>query len=130
MKTIFLIASFLFSLVVYSQSHGSVSGTITDLEMNGEPLLFANIELKDTEWGAQTNLNGNFEMSGITPGKYILAIGFPGYETLEIPIEVSENELVRIQEELFVKSVDVGSLLDSDLDTEAKIAVLVPTRAK
>ncbi len=130
MKILFLIASFLFSLVLHSQSHGSVSGTITDLEMNGEPLLYANIELKDTQWNAQTNLNGNFEISGIAPGKYTLAIGFPGYETLEIPIDVKENKVVEIRKELYAKSIDVGSLLDADRDTQAKVAVLNGRQSK
>ncbi len=130
MKNIFIIASFLFSIATYSQMQGSVSGTITDREMNGEPMLFANIELKDTPWSAQTNLNGNFEISGIVPGKYIIAIGFPGYETLEIPIAVEENKIVEVQKELFAKSIDVGSLLLSERDGEAKIAALTALRSK
>ncbi len=130
MKTLFLIVSFLFSMFAYSQSYGSVSGTITDMEMNGEPLLFANLEIKDTEWSAQTNLNGNFEISGITPGKYILAIGFPGYETLELPIDVNGNKIVEVQRELGAKSIDVGALLNADRDTEVKVALLSAWQSK
>lgn len=98
--------------------------------MNGEPLLFANIELKNTPWSAQTNLNGNFEISGIVPGEYIIAIDFPGYETLEIPIAVEENKMVEVQKELFAKSIDVGLLLHSERDSEAKIATLTAFRSR
>lgn len=98
--------------------------------MNGEPLLFANIELKDTPWSAQTNLNGNFEISGIVPGKYIIAIGFPGYETLEIPIDIEANKMVKVQKGLFAKSIDVGSLLHSERNSETRIATLTALRSK
>lgn len=124
MKTFLLVASVLFSMVIHCQSHGSVSGTITDMEMNGEPLLFANIELKDTQWRAQTNLNGNFEIFGIAPGSYILAIGFPGYETLEIPIDIKGDKRHEVRRELFAKSIDVGTLLRSKSDSKTETAAL------
>ncbi len=98
--------------------------------MNGEPLLFANVQIKNTEWVTQTNLNGNFEISGITPGKYILAIGFPGYETLSIPIDVNENKVVEIKRELRANSIDVGALLNADRDTEVKAALLSARQSK
>ncbi len=98
--------------------------------MNGEPLLFANIELKHTQWNAQTNLKGNFEISGIAPGKYTLAIGFPGYETLEVPIDVKENSMVEVRKELFAKSIDVGSILQSERVSKTEIATLTSLRSK
>jgi len=117
MKNTFLIAFLFFSGLIFSQSTGAVSGTITDLEMNGEPLLYANVKLENTEWNAQTNLHGNFEIKGVALGNYVLAVSFPGYETLKIPVGIAKNDVVKIHRGLSAKSLDVGQLLVSELDT-------------
>ena len=125
MKRIFFIAGLFFSMVATAQSYGSVSGNIIDMEMNGEPLLFASIELKGTSWNTQTNLNGNFEIDEIVPGDYTLAIGFPGYETLEVPVEVKANEIFEVQKGLAAKSIDVGALLQAERNSGSKISTLL-----
>lgn len=130
MKSLFLVAGLLLSMATYAQSHGSISGTITDTEMNGAPLMFANIELKGTHVSVQTNLNGNFEMGEIVPGNYILAIGFPGYETLEIPVEVEKNKIVEVRRELSAKSIDVGALLQAERVSKTKIPALISSRSR
>ena len=130
MKTLFLIAGLLFSMTTFGQSHGSVSGTIIDMEMNGDPMLFANVELKGTSWSTQTNLNGNFEIGDIVPGTYILAIGFPGYESVEVPVAVEKNKIVEVHSELRAKSIDVGTLLQAERVSKTKIPVLVSSSSK
>lgn len=120
MKTIFLIFCLTFSALVFGQTEGSVSGTITDLEMNGEPLLYAKVELTNTDCQAQTNLHGNFEMDSVASGQYMLAVSFPGYETLELPIDIEENGTVEIIQGLSAKSLDVGVLLVSELKADSK----------
>jgi iron complex outermembrane receptor protein len=128
MKSIFLFASLFVSSLVFSQSTGSVSGTISDYEMNGEPLLYAHVELENTTWTTQTNLNGNFEIDGVALGNYVLAVSFPGYETLKIPVAVEENEMIEIYEGLSAKSLDVVSLLVSDHETQVQDGILGDSR--
>ena len=130
MKTSFLILALLVSIGAYAQSLGAISGNITDTEMNGEPLLFANIEVKGTQLAAQTNLNGNFEINDVVPGKYILAVGFPGYESLEISVKVKKNNTVKIQGKLSAKSIDVSSLLQAENVSKKKIAALVTSNLR
>ncbi|MGB6153166.1 MAG: carboxypeptidase-like regulatory domain-containing protein [Pricia sp.] len=136
MKTFFAITGLLLSMVTYAQlhdssaSHGAISGTVTDMEMNGEPLLFANIALKGTPWNTRTNLNGNFEITEIVPGDYILVISFPGYETLEIPVDVAGNQIVQVSKALNAKSIDVGALLQAEHISKSKIPVLLSSRSK
>lgn len=113
MKDIVCIAILLFSIVGLSQQQGSVSGNIVDREMNGEPLMFAHVEVQHTDWQTDTNLNGNFEITGVTPGDYMLAISFSGYETKMLPITVDENSSVVVNEELSAKSIEIGALVES-----------------
>ena len=94
------IISVLFVSMAYSQDTGNISGRISDGEIPDEPLLFAEVYLSDTEISAQTNFHGNFELTNVLPGDYILNVAYLGYETLQIPITVSENDHVYISRSL------------------------------
>ncbi len=94
------IVSVFFVSMAYSQDTGSISGRISDGEIPDEPLLFAQVYLSDTEISAQTNFHGNFELTNILPGDYTLNVAYLGYETLQIPISVSENDDIYISRSL------------------------------
>jgi hypothetical protein len=115
MKKIFFISILLISAGLYSQDLGTIKGTITDWEMNNEPLLFAEIAVKNTPWKTRTNFRGNFELTDVAPGNYTLAISFLGYDTLEVPVEVTKKGTSTIQEALKAKTIalEAISLYDS-----------------
>jgi hypothetical protein len=97
MKNCLLILLFLFfCAVTFAQDNGTIQGRITDAEMNDEPMLYAEVSLKDSAWSTRTNFHGNFEMTNVEAGNYTLVVSYLGYETLELPIEVRENNVVRI----------------------------------
>jgi len=113
MKKLVLIFSILCTTLLFSQQEGSVFGTILDKEMNNEPLLFANVQLKNTSRSIQTNFHGNFEIHDINPGNYTLEVSYLGYETLEIPIIIEENKTTQVLSELESKKIsleDIASL--------------------
>ena len=60
----------------------SISGTITD--ENNQPLAGANVLVKNTSNGAQTDFDGNFSISAATDA--ILVISYMGFVTQEIPV--------------------------------------------
>lgn len=130
MKNILLVSGLLLSFGLFSQSQASISGTITDQEMNGEPLLFADIVIKNTNWNTRTNLNGNFEIQGIDSGNYILAVSFPGYETIEKSIIIEGNVVIKIKESLSAKSIDVSALLLSELDDDMQRKTVANTQLR
>jgi len=107
MKNLALVFSLLFTTLMFSQQQGAVAGTILDKEMNNEPLLFANIQLKNTPKSIQTNFHGNFEIDDINPGNYTLVVSYLGYETLEIPIIVEENKITHVINELESKKISL-----------------------
>ncbi|MBT8181899.1 MAG: carboxypeptidase-like regulatory domain-containing protein [Eudoraea sp.] len=127
MKKLTLIFSLLFTGLLFSQQQGSVVGTILDKEMNNEPLLFANVQLKNTSKSIQTNFHGNFEIHDIKAGDYTLVVSYLGYETLEIPISIEEKKTTQVLSELESKKIsleDIASLQRSsekDVDITATV---------
>ncbi|MCB9281378.1 MAG: TonB-dependent receptor [Lewinellaceae bacterium] len=56
-----------------------IKGTVADAATN-EPIPFANILVLDTETGATTDIDGHFEITGLTPGLYALRATYVGYQ--------------------------------------------------
>ena len=98
----------------YSQNSGSIRGQVIDAEMQDEPMLFANVKLKETEKNVQTNFHGNFEITEIEAGEYTLVISFPGYETQEVDVLVRANQVTDIQQDMFARRIDVNAILSSE----------------
>jgi hypothetical protein len=110
MKELALVFSLLFTGLLFSQHEGSVAGTILDKEMNNEPMLFANVQLKNTSKSIQTNFHGNFEIRDIKAGDYILVVTYLGYETLEIPISIEEDKTTKVIDELVAKKISLDEI--------------------
>ena len=94
---IVLLFLFCFSLAIAQK--GTVTGTLTDKDMNNEPLPFANALLKGTSTGTTTDENGVYTFTA-EPGNYILSFSFLGYETIEVPIVVKANETITVNKVL------------------------------
>jgi len=58
----------LITIVTNAQDTGSIVGTLTDKELNNEPLPFANVLLKGTTKGTTSDFDGLYEISAIEPG--------------------------------------------------------------
>lgn len=112
MKNLFSLIFFLTLLESLSaQSTGSIKGKIVDLEFNKEPILHANIQIKNTPHTVQTNFNGNFEIEDIAVGPYILEVSFAGYDTVEIPIDIVVDNITTVKQGLTTKSIDIEAIL-------------------
>lgn len=94
MKFKFLILTLFFTFSLIAQK-GTISGTLTDKDMNDEPLPFANAFLKGTTIGTTTDENGRYSIS-VDPGTYTLQFSFLGYETVEVPVTVKANQTITI----------------------------------
>lgn len=92
----FTIFIFLFILVlygsVYSQT-GSIRGFVYEKE-TGEPVIFTNVYLFKTSFGAATDVNGYFAITKIPPGTYKLMITYLGYDTLSMDVDVKANDVI------------------------------------
>lgn len=87
------------------------------MEMDGEPLLFANVNLKNTSFLEQTNFHGNFEFTDVTPGTYTMVVSFLGYETMEFPLVVEAGNTTSVNKSLTALSAGSSRLQLSDVNT-------------
>ena len=86
----YLALLFSFTSIVYC-SDSSIQGDIIDANSR-EPLMGANIILKNTMLGAASNENGHYIITNIPIGSYTVIAMFIGYETLEKEIWIRNNQ--------------------------------------
>ena len=75
----FLATILLLSSVVFSQN-GSIKGKIIDANTN-EAIIGANVIISGTSKGTSSDIEGNFEISGLEPGFYSVTASFLGYRS-------------------------------------------------
>jgi len=119
MKKLLFLGFLFFTTTIFAQKPGTITGNILDNELHDQPLLFAHVALKNTSFQAQTNFHGNFEIDGVAPGTYTIAIRYPGYETLEMPVLVSEDQITKIQQKLSALKMNLDEVTTDDTANEA-----------
>ena len=60
---------------------GKIFGKVTD-EQTNEPLTGVNVVIKNNGQGASTDIEGEFYLIGVPPGKYDILISYIGYAPL------------------------------------------------
>ncbi len=76
-----------------AQSGGTVRGNIYDKE-TGEPIIYGNVLLQGTNYGANTDFDGFFSISDVPPGEYTLVATYIGYDSVATEVKVRENGIV------------------------------------
>ncbi|MFC1565628.1 TonB-dependent receptor domain-containing protein [Candidatus Neomarinimicrobiota bacterium] len=71
----------LITSAIYAQITGSISGTVVD-KRTQKPLIGTNVIVLDTNFGASTDIDGNFFITGVPVGTYRLRFDFIGYESV------------------------------------------------
>lgn len=84
-----IVAFILITHLSFAQ-HATVTGTVTD--NNQMPIIGANLSLKNTSKGAQTNEKGSFEISNLESGDYVLTLSYLGFKTKDIALSISNNQ--------------------------------------
>jgi len=96
MKRIFIAVLLLINTIAFSQSKGTISGTVLDKEADNSPLPFADVYIKGTTIGTTTEFEGEYQLQA-DPGTYTLVFSFIGYKTVEVPnvlVKAGENKIV------------------------------------
>ena len=93
---------------VYGQTTGKIAGVVSD-ETSGEKLMGANVILDGTSLGAATDINGDYYIINIPPGKYKLIFQMLGFEKVIIQdVNVSVNRTTTINISLKQTSIQLG----------------------
>lgn len=96
MKRIYIALLLLASTIAFSQTKGSISGTVLDKETDNSPLPFADVYIKGTSIGTTTEFEGTYLLQA-EPGTYTLVFSFIGYKTVEVPnvvVKAGENIVI------------------------------------
>ncbi|MCD4694693.1 MAG: TonB-dependent receptor [Bacteroidales bacterium] len=99
-KPLFLFLILLTISVFTMAQKGTIRGFVYEKE-TGEPVIFTNVYLLSTTYGAATDVNGYFVISQIPPGKYNLMVTYLGFDTLQMDVSIKADEI--ISKQLFLK---------------------------
>ncbi len=97
MKSVLFILSLAFSLSVYSQNTGRITGKITDKEAK-EAAIGVNVILEGTRFGAATDIDGNYAINNVPPGEYSIIVSAIGYQKVRINHITVKNNLTTKQD--------------------------------
>jgi len=134
-KLLFFTLSLLLFLIVYPAGARAQTGTIRGFvyeKESGEPVLYTNVYLSKTTYGATTDQNGFFTISKIPPGQYTLMVTYIGCDTLRIPVTVVKNDLQNKKLYLNKSSIELQEVSvsafkqDKTLQTQTSIIKITP----
>ena len=74
---------------------GKLKGTVSD-EITNEVLIGANVILLGTSIGASANIEGEYNISAIPPGEYIVRCSFLGYVSKETKVTIIDDRTIEI----------------------------------
>src|SRR6185436_13578906 len=122
-RSIFLIFSFSFLIIQNTFSQNSTVRGFVYEKANGEPVLFINVFLKNTQYTSSTDVNGYFSITKVPAGDYKLIVSSVGFDTLEVPVTLIENQIVSKKLYLEKKVVNLKEVEVSAGKEEKKTSV-------
>ena len=126
MKKIVMAIFFLLLSLTEINGQNTVKGIILD-DDSRELLKGVFVQIKNTSISQTSDLNGAFLMKSSQGGKFVLEIKFAGYETQNIPIELSGNvldlgKIFLFKEVLELQDLSFITLTDDELNDDASSA--------
>ncbi|WP_031426927.1 TonB-dependent receptor [Flavimarina sp. Hel_I_48] len=85
-KNILIVLLSIITQLGFAQTKGSLEGKI--INSAGVAVSDANVKVVGTDFGSQSDKNGDFRFDAISFGNYILRVSYVGYQTQEIAVSV------------------------------------------
>lgn len=114
--------TFLIIFIVSSQAfpQGVIRGKVSN-PVNNQPVAFANILVLNTDFGAITDENGNYEISAIPPGLYNVRASFVGYKSFTaFEVQVTLARAVQLDIELEEDASELNEVVVSSEFTRSE----------
>ncbi|MFV8324384.1 TonB-dependent receptor domain-containing protein [Flavobacterium sp. ZS1P14] len=125
MKFRILFIALLITTFSYSQYKGTISGILTDKDANNQSLPFANVLIKGTNIGTNTDVDGKYTIAMVA-GNYTVQFSFLGYESVEIPVTVVANETATVNQAIGSGSYKLDDVvIKSNVSREKETALLL-----
>jgi hypothetical protein len=119
-----VITLFIFTLG-YAQDKGTITGTVTDLDMNDEPMPFATVMVKGTSIGINTDENGKYTLE-VPAGTHTITFDFVGYQTSEVEVTIAAGETKTINQSISQSSVTLEQvMIEKVANRERETALLL-----
>ncbi len=92
--SLFLLIFVSISTLSYGQDNttATVRGSIYE-NKSRQPVLYTNIQLEGTTYGAVTDVNGYFTISKVPPGSYTILITYIGFDTLRHKVTLRSGDI-------------------------------------
>lgn len=118
LKTLSIIALLLINTqILFAQN--SISGIIKT-ETN-DPLTGANIIVKNSTLGTASDANGNYKITELKNGEYIIRVSFFGYETIEKQVVLNGQDL-NLDFKLIETAIDINAVVVTGTRSENQIS--------
>ena len=105
-----------------AQDAGTLTGTVVDAE-TGETLIGVNVVIEGTTTGTSTNLDGQYTISGLSPGTYTLLVSYISFQKQTITgVEVTAGEVTKLDLTLQPETEQLEDVIitaEAILDNEA-----------
>ena len=115
-------------MISFAQNSAKVSGIITDKDSK-QPVSFVSISLKGLMNNAESDLNGNYEIT-MKPGTYTIVYAFIGYKTTEKQVTVTDNETLNLNIALQENSNSIEGIVITGTTNKTKETALLKDQQK
>jgi TonB-dependent receptor len=123
-KFLILVFLILIQTKMFAQQPGSISGKITD-KNNNEELIGSNVLILGTTLGASSDIDGNYFIKGLTPGKYNVKVSFISYNSVTVEnVIVEEGKSTRLDVALESSATELQEVIvtaEAMKNTEANV---------
>jgi len=117
---------FIFTLFVYAQETGTISGFVRD-EATGEPLSYANVFIKDSNIGGITNLDGYYVLTRVPADSGEIVISIIGFAMVTQEFEMEAGQNLRLDFRL-QQTVLEGEAVDVFSEVQKMRQLVEPSR--
>ena len=120
----------LFSITAYTQDN-NVKGFVYE-KATGEPMMFCNVYLKGTTYGASTDINGFFNITKIPDGDYLILVTNLGYDTISEKLSLRNNQVINKKYYLDESSVVLSAVnitadkIEARTETKTSVVNVTP----
>lgn len=110
--------------VLAGYGHAALRGTVTD--PSGQPLPDVNLYIAALQRGAATDAYGQYRISNLTPGQYIVDISAVGYVAQSLPVTISGEEQTELNivlqpGDLLLRDVVIRHPLEQQIHTLSQV---------
>ena len=124
MKLKILFISLFFTTLCFAKNDGTITGVLTDKNLNQKALAAAKIIIKEANISTNTDTEGKFSIA-IKPGVYIVEFSLAGYQSSEVLVTVNEGETTITNESLVPTNYNLKEVVIVSTKNRAKETALL-----